>query len=139
MFNVYGGKSPKVQRLPFHLPNEQIIRYDPGEKELEKKLKTLKETQYTKWMETNAREYKLVQRMKKLKEQRPVDTTAVQNILNKLPKKQCASHPWGFELLYTEYPQYYSWNKPTKKWKRRPRKVTTFFLILQNLTFLLFL
>ncbi len=28
-------------------------------------------------------------------------------------------HPAGDELLYHQYPEYYTWNKTTKKWKRR--------------------
>ncbi len=88
MFDIYGGKSPCVMRLPYHLENEQLIRYDPDGEDIETKMETLKKTQFTEWMKNNKVEYNLVQKLNVLKQQPVLDEQKITEIQSKLPKKK---------------------------------------------------
>ena len=101
------SRCPSVQICKFHLPNEQIICYKP-DADLEKVVndEDNKITMLTEWFETNKRE-----------KASPLSVKALGKDLNGNP------HPKGPDLLFHEFPEYYSWQsqKYNKHWKRRSR------------------
>jgi len=82
-------------------------------------MRTIKETQFTAWMEQNKFELEQTQLLEELLKNPEENADQI----HKIKKLKRDHEPWGFEIVYPEYPKYYSWSNPKRKWIRRGRKV----------------
>ena len=124
-----------MTRLPYHEHNEQIVRFAENERNIDRKLRTVKETQFTKWMEQNKWEMEQFDLLEELLQNPEHHGVKIGEIQKFKPNHE----PWGFEIPYTEYPKYYSFDRTKRKWTRRGRKVICCFCCnISNNTFFKF-
>ena len=102
-------RKPSVTQLALHLEKQHIVIYSENESKerVEEIMQNSDNTTLTNWMKNNLKE------MQKPLTQSQLKTDRNGNL-----------QPRGPDLLYHEYPEYYSWNKSKKQWKRRKSKST---------------
>jgi hypothetical protein len=87
------GRDPAVERLPVHLENHQIVYYNPNDPQ--RALDASRNTKLTKYFDA-VREEKA----------------------NPLSAELLNGHPPAYELLYHEFPKYYTWAKKEEEEKK---------------------
>lgn len=102
-------RKPAVTQLALHLENGQRVTYpeDESKEGIEQIMQNSDKTTLIQWMKNNEKEFKTPLTKKEL-----------------LTDKHGNCLPEGAELLYHEYPEYYTWSKSKKKWKRRTHRTT---------------
>ena len=95
---------PKVERLEVHLPEQDRIKYDANNiRSTINKVYNCKRTTLTEYFNNNLLEKKLIQK------------GLLKRYIN---DKTGEKLPFGFELTYTQYPEYYTWDNHKKQWNR---------------------
>ena len=106
--NEVAERKPAVFRLNVHLPEQQIVYYNPNDYDIEhfkRQLETSKKTPLTAYFDLNKR------LCEKKEHETKNDSKQRENERNFVSK-----------LLYRQIPEYYTWNNKDKKWMIRIKK-----------------
>jgi len=86
-----------VHRLPYHLENQQIVRFTTRDTTLKQ---TVNELKFVKWFTINATEKALVEKLTTLEAATVRNEEEISRVKDQLPKKRTADEKYAFEILY---------------------------------------